>query len=176
MAGDRGGRLCGLAVACATLSVLTFVGAGVQQPSRNVAVRALFPWQQLPEDYVPPKRPYDPVYDSPVAKRIQEEWFKPKERPLEDYFNEWFIPLFLLAAFSAQKRYQTIHGSFQWFIWNFLVFFSWFVSLNCAVWILPAMSPGTWGVKERRSNRAKARSAARNLLGRLRNFGKEEVY
>ncbi|CAK9117235.1 unnamed protein product [Durusdinium trenchii] len=143
MAGDRGGRLCGLAVACATLSVLTFVGAGVQQPSRNVAVRALFPWQQLPEDYVPPKRPYDPVYDSPVAKRIQEEWFKPKERPLEDYFNEWFIPLFLLAAF---------------------------------IWILPAMSPGTWGVKERRSNRAKARSAARNLLGRLRNFGKEEVY
>eukprot|EP00913_Durusdinium_trenchii_P025049 g23513.t1 len=92
---------------------------------------------------VPPKRPYDPVYDSPVAKRIQEEWFKPKERPLEDYFNEWFIPLFLLAAF---------------------------------IWILPAMSPGTWGVKERRSNRAKARSAARNLLGRLRNFGKEEVY
>ena len=96
-------------------------------------------------------------------QRLQHPFLPYQERPLEDYFNEWFIPLFLLAAFSAQKRYQTIHGSFQWFIWNFLVFFSWFVSLNCAVWILPAMSPGTWGVKERRSNRAKAQLSCRSF-------------
>ncbi|CAL1132856.1 unnamed protein product [Cladocopium goreaui] len=137
----EGGRLCALVLACAAMSAMAFVGSAQGQGARRkVTLRAIFPWQQLPQDYVPPKRPYNPVYDSDVAKRVQEEWMRPKERPWEDYFNEWFIPVFLLIAF---------------------------------IWIFPLMSPGTWAKQNRRSNRAKARSAARNLMSRLKNFGKE---
>ncbi|OLP99769.1 hypothetical protein AK812_SmicGene17628 [Symbiodinium microadriaticum] len=106
---------------------------------------SFLPWRQLPEGYVPPRRPYDPVYDSPAAKRIADEWWENirKEKPPEDAIAFW-LPWVLLA----------------------------FV----AVFVFPAMTESNYIKARRKTKRMKAREAARTLISRLKNFGKEEAY